>query len=167
MGLATRGYVVTLFEARPQLLDRLRSMGEGALPASVIEADLAVLKRWVSRCSCEPLISRHAGPFGLDAIVRDFDALYLAPGPEVLGEDALGLTADRAGQNPDRSSHARDQPSQSFSRAARSAMRPRLFADRIALPTATSRRFPSIDFCKARHSRPIAITRARIHRGFT
>ncbi|MFZ0744750.1 MAG: pyridine nucleotide-disulfide oxidoreductase/dicluster-binding protein, partial [Terracidiphilus sp.] len=97
-GLATRGYVVTLFEARPQLLERLRSMGEGALPARVIEADLAVLKRVGVEVRCESLISRHAGPFGLDAIVRDFDAIYLAPGPEVLGEDALGLTRTAQGR---------------------------------------------------------------------
>jgi Fe-S oxidoreductase len=91
IGLAMRGYEVAIFEARPRLLDRLRSIGESKLPAYVIDADLAVLDKLGVAVHCEALISRHAGPFGLDAIAGDFDALYLAPGPEALGEDALSL----------------------------------------------------------------------------
>ena len=98
VGLATRGYAVTVFEARPQLLGRLRSMGENVLPAGVIEADLAVLKRLGVEVRCEALISRHAGPFGLDAIAEDFDALYLAPGPAPQDEDALRLARTAQGR---------------------------------------------------------------------
>jgi len=91
VGLATRGYEVAIFETRPRLLDRLRSMGDDKLPAYVIDADLAVLDKLGVAIHCEALISRHAGPFGLDAMAQDFDAVYLAPGPEALGEDVLGL----------------------------------------------------------------------------
>jgi len=90
-GLATRGYEVAIFEARPRLLDRLRSMGDDKLPAYVIDADLAALEKLGVSVHCEALISCHSGPFGLDAMARDFDAVYLAPGPEPLGEDALDL----------------------------------------------------------------------------
>ncbi|MGA8727671.1 MAG: pyridine nucleotide-disulfide oxidoreductase/dicluster-binding protein [Terracidiphilus sp.] len=98
VGLSTRGYMVTLFEARAQLLDRLRSMGEDILPARIIDADLAVLKRVGVEVRCEALISRHAGPFGLDAIARDFNALYFAPGPDALGEDVLDLARTPQGR---------------------------------------------------------------------
>jgi ferredoxin len=83
IGLAGRGYAVTLFEARPRLLDRLRSLDERIMPSHVIDADLAVfeLLRIVVRCEA-PI---------LDSIVHQFDALYLAPGPEPFREDSLGL----------------------------------------------------------------------------
>jgi Fe-S oxidoreductase len=90
-GLAVRGYEVAIFEIHPRLLERLHSMGESKLPASVIDTDLAILDKLGVSVHCEALISRHAGPFGLDTIAHDFDAVYLAPGPEALGEDALGL----------------------------------------------------------------------------
>jgi len=98
VGLATRGYAVTLFEAQPRLLGRMYSMGEDTLPARVIDADLAILKRVGVEVRCDALISRHAGPFGLDALAQDFDALYLAPGPDALGEDALGLARSSEGR---------------------------------------------------------------------
>lgn len=98
IGLATRGYAVTIFEARLQLLGRLRSMDEGVLPAHVIDADLAVLKRLGVEVKCEALVSRHAGPLGLDQLAKDFDALYLAIGPEPGGEDALHLLRTSQGR---------------------------------------------------------------------
>ncbi len=97
VGLSARGYAVTVFEARPRLLDRLRCMGEGILPARVIDSDLSVLKRLGVEVRCEMLITRHAGLSSLDALARDFDALYLAPGPDALGEDSLGLARTAQG----------------------------------------------------------------------
>jgi Fe-S oxidoreductase len=91
IGLASRGYAITLFEARPQLLHRLRAMEERHLPIAAIDADLSVLDQLGVSIHCDALISRHAGPFGLDAIAADYDAVYHATGPEALGEDALGL----------------------------------------------------------------------------
>jgi Fe-S oxidoreductase len=90
IGLAGRGYAVTLFEARPRLLDRLRSLEESILPTQVIDADLAVLDllRVVVRCEA-PI---------LDSIVQKFDALYLAPGPEPFLEDSLGLARTAQGR---------------------------------------------------------------------
>ena len=72
VGLAGRGYSVTLFEARPRLLDRLRSLEERILPVYVIDADLAALDRLGVVARCETPV--------LDSIVRQFDAL-IAPGP--------------------------------------------------------------------------------------
>jgi Fe-S oxidoreductase len=93
--LAQRGYAVTLFEARPRLLERMRSQPEAALPASAIDADLTVLAKLGVTVHCDALISRHSGPFGIDALAADYDAVYLATGPEQFDESALGL--DRAG----------------------------------------------------------------------
>jgi len=90
-GLAIRGYEVTIFEVRPALLHRLRSFDEHILPARVIDADLDALRSLCVVVHCDALISRHSGPFGLDAIARDYDAVYLAPGPEPLDDDVLGL----------------------------------------------------------------------------
>ncbi|MGD0293374.1 MAG: pyridine nucleotide-disulfide oxidoreductase/dicluster-binding protein [Terracidiphilus sp.] len=83
IGLASRGYAVTLFEARPRLLDRLRSLDERVLPAHAIDADLAVL-------DLLQVAVRHEKPI-LNSIVQEFDALYLAPGPEPFHDDSLGL----------------------------------------------------------------------------
>ena len=98
IGLSRRGYAVNLFEARPRLLDRMRSLDERVLPTHVIDADLDILKCMGVAAHCEALISRHAGPFGLDAIAQEYDAVYLAPGPEALGEDALGLKRTAQGR---------------------------------------------------------------------
>jgi Fe-S oxidoreductase len=83
IGLAGRGYAVTLFEARSRLLDRLRSLDEHILPAHVIDADLAVL-------DLLRVAVRHERP-DLNSIALEFDALYLAPGPEQFRDDSLGL----------------------------------------------------------------------------
>jgi NADPH-dependent glutamate synthase beta subunit-like oxidoreductase len=83
IGLSSRGYAVTLFESRPRLLDRLRLLDERILPAHVIDADLAVLEML-------QVAVRHERP-NLDSIVRQFDALYLAPGPELFRDDSLEL----------------------------------------------------------------------------
>ncbi|MGA8108853.1 MAG: 4Fe-4S dicluster domain-containing protein, partial [Acidobacteriaceae bacterium] len=89
--LAQRGYTVSLFEAAPRLLDRLRSLPEPALPASAIDADLAALAKLGVAVHCDALISRHPGPFGLDALVADYDAVYVATGAELFDEDSLAL----------------------------------------------------------------------------
>jgi NADPH-dependent glutamate synthase beta subunit-like oxidoreductase len=89
--LAIRGYAVTVFETRPRLLERIRSLDGHALPASAIDADLAVLLKLGVTVHCDALISRHAGPFGMEAIVTDYEAVYLATGPELFDESSLGL----------------------------------------------------------------------------
>ncbi len=89
--LAIRGYAVTVFEARSRLLERMRSLDGDALPAAAIDADLAVLVKLGVTVHCDALISRHAGPFGLEAIVADYEAVYLATGPELFDESSLGL----------------------------------------------------------------------------
>ena len=94
--LAQRGYTVSLFEAAPRLLERMRSLPEAALPASAIDADLAALAKLGVAVHCDALISRHPGPFGLDALVAGYDAVYLATGPEPFDENSLGL--DRTSQ---------------------------------------------------------------------
>ncbi len=96
--LALRGYVVTLFEAKPRLLDRMRSFPEMLLPAAAIDADLAVLAKLGVTVHCDALISRHAGPFGLDALAADYDAVYLATGPELFDENSLALERDAQGR---------------------------------------------------------------------
>jgi glutamate synthase (NADPH) small chain len=83
IGLASRGYAVTLFEARPRLLDRLRSLEERILPVQIIDDDLAVLNLLRIVVRCETPI--------LKSIAQQFDALYLAPGPEPFRDDSLGL----------------------------------------------------------------------------
>jgi len=94
--LAQRGYTVTLLEAKSQLLERMRALPAGLLPASVIEADLAALTRLGVKVQCNALISRHAGPLGPDALAAGYDAVYLATGPESFEEHSLGL--ERTGE---------------------------------------------------------------------
>jgi len=89
--LAQRGYAVTLFEAAPRLLARMHAIPAASLPAPAIEADLAVLAKTGVTVQLEALISRHAGPFGLDALVAGYDAVYLATGPELFDENCLHL----------------------------------------------------------------------------
>lgn len=94
--LALRGYAVTVFEAKPHLLDRMRSLADAKLPPSAIDSDLALLARLGVTVHCDALISRHSGPFGLDALASDYNAVYLATGPELFDETSLGL--DRTSQ---------------------------------------------------------------------
>jgi len=96
--LALRGYTVSVFEAGPRLLKRMRSLGEEVLPASVIEADLAPLGKLGVTVHCDSLISRHAGPFGLDAIAADYDAVYLGTGYELFDENSLRLARSLEGR---------------------------------------------------------------------
>ena len=96
--LAVRGYEVTVFEAGPRLLGRMRSLGEASLPLSVIEADLAILDKLGVTVHGNALISRHAGPFGLDVLVAGYDAVYLALGPDLFDEQSLGLERAQDGR---------------------------------------------------------------------
>lgn len=89
--LAVRGYAVNLFEAGPRLLMRMRSLDKSMLPTAMLEADLAVLGNLGVNVHCDALISRHAGAFGLDALAADFDAVYLATGPDLFDETSLAL----------------------------------------------------------------------------
>jgi Dihydroprymidine dehydrogenase domain II, 4Fe-4S cluster/Pyridine nucleotide-disulphide oxidoreductase/4Fe-4S dicluster domain len=98
MRLAERGCAVTLFEARPRLLEKMRSQPEAALPASVIDADLAVLAKLGVTVHCDALISRHSGPFGIDALAADYDAVYLATGPECFDGSSLSLERNCEGR---------------------------------------------------------------------
>jgi NADPH-dependent glutamate synthase beta subunit-like oxidoreductase len=96
--LAIRGYAVTLFEAGPRLLARMRSTDPEVLPPSMIDADLAVLPRLGVRVQCDSLVSRHSGPFGIDALVASYDAVYLATGPQHFDETSLGLERTQLGR---------------------------------------------------------------------
>ena len=89
--LAIRGHAVTLFEAGPHLLPRIRTFDEASLPAPMIDADLGVLNKLGVKVQCNSLISRHAGPFGIDALVAQYDAIYLATGLELFDETSLDL----------------------------------------------------------------------------
>jgi len=83
IGLAGRGYTVTVFEAQPRLLNRLRSLDERVLPARVIDADLSSLEQLGVVVRCETPV--------LNSIEQQFDAIYLAPGPEPFHDDSLSL----------------------------------------------------------------------------
>ena len=76
----------------------MRSLDGHALPASAVDADLAVLLKLGVTVHCDALISRHAGPFGLEAIVADYEAVYLATGPELFDESSLGLERTAQGR---------------------------------------------------------------------
>ena len=96
--LAVRGYSVTIFEAEPHLLARMRSLDPEALPPPMIDADLAVLSKLSISVRCDALISRHAGPFGMDALVAGYDAVYLATGPDLFDETSLALERTHEGR---------------------------------------------------------------------
>lgn len=96
LSLAQRGHGVTLFELKPRLLARVRDALPVAPPDALLEQNLALLESLGVHVKCNALISRHEGPFGIDAIFAGFEAIYLATGPELFDETALGLerTAD-------------------------------------------------------------------------
>lgn len=89
--LAQRGYTVSIFEAGGELLRRMRLLPEAILPASRIESDLAAIVHLGITVRCDALISRHAGPLGVEALAAEYDAVYLATGPELFDEDCLNL----------------------------------------------------------------------------
>lgn len=96
--LAVRGYSVTILETGPRLLSRMRSIDPEVLPSPIIDADLAILTKLRVTVRCEALISRHAGPFGLDALVAGYDAVYLATGPDLFDETSLVLERTHEGR---------------------------------------------------------------------
>jgi Fe-S oxidoreductase len=98
MRLAERGYAVTLFEAGPKLLERMRTLPDAALAKTAIDTDLAALPKLGVIVHCEALISRHSGPFGLDALASNYDAVYLATGPECFDESSLSLERNGEGR---------------------------------------------------------------------
>ena len=91
LSLAQRGHGVTLFESKPRILDRVRTLLPAPPPDSILEQNLALLEALGVHVECNALISRHEGPFGIDAISSSFEALYLSTGPELFDETALGL----------------------------------------------------------------------------
>ncbi len=68
--LAVKGYGVVVFEARPQLLGRVRNL----LPDGLIDAELSVLERLGAEIRCNTHIAAGAS-------LQDFDAVYLGTGP--------------------------------------------------------------------------------------
>ncbi len=159
IGLAGRGYAVTLIEARPRLLDRLRLMDECILPAHVIDADLAVL-------DLLQVVVRHETPV-LGSIVQQYEALYLAPGPESFRDDSLGLARGVQGRIRIDPLTLATSHAKVFAGGAQRSMHPcptRRFSRWL---TATTRPSPSTAFCKEHRWTLTGRTRAHIRRGST
>jgi Fe-S oxidoreductase len=110
--LYTRGHEVVVFEAEPVLLPRLRALGDAELPLDAIEADLQRLLASRIEWRLGTTIGFAADDSGLEPLLADFDAIYLACGAPPPGglERWLALTEHGAPQTNAltlASSHAR------------------------------------------------------------
>ncbi len=90
--LAMKGYQVVLFEAKACLGGRCRDFPETVLPQQMLEDDLAVLQQFGVEVRCNSPVGNDAGAkVRFAAIVEEFDAVYVGPGPTSLKHLALGL----------------------------------------------------------------------------
>jgi glutamate synthase (NADPH/NADH) small chain len=97
--LALKGYAVVVFEASARLGGRVTAFPEAALPRQAIDADFEILRDLGVEV-------RHESPVGnaegcrirFDALVGDFDAVYLGTGPEAVDHLRLGLEQGDGGR---------------------------------------------------------------------
>lgn len=91
--LAVKGYQVLLFEAQACAGGRARDVSEAILPQAAIASDLKILEdlaievRWSTRVGNAPDASA-----SFDAVVQEFDAVYLGTGPASVRDLRLGLS---------------------------------------------------------------------------
>lgn len=78
--LAMKGHAVTVFEADARPLERLRHDWADRLPASALEADLAMLVGLGVEIRCRVRVTGGDGPLGLARLAEDHDAVLVAPG---------------------------------------------------------------------------------------
>ncbi|MDR3518179.1 MAG: FAD-dependent oxidoreductase [Azospirillaceae bacterium] len=80
--LALKGRDVVVFEAGERPLARLRAMAPAILPEAAIDADLAALHALGVDIRCRTPVGEAAGSMpDIAALLTEFDALYLGPGP--------------------------------------------------------------------------------------
>ncbi|MDR3439966.1 pyridine nucleotide-disulfide oxidoreductase/dicluster-binding protein [Telmatospirillum sp.] len=94
--LGMKGYETVVFEAKPEVLGRIRDWKRPPLPASLIETDLEVLKT-------VGIVVRANTSVGDDevtiaSLVDDFDAIYLGLGSRPVLDHSIDLQLDESGR---------------------------------------------------------------------
>lgn len=92
--LATKGHTVTVHEADAQALETLRhDHDEATLPHAVLDAEIAGLLALGVTLRCRSRIAAGDGPFGLETLIAENDAVLLSigPGPAKAFAGALAL----------------------------------------------------------------------------
>ncbi|MGO9952803.1 MAG: pyridine nucleotide-disulfide oxidoreductase/dicluster-binding protein [Dissulfurispiraceae bacterium] len=93
--LASKGYLVEIFEAKERIGGRVRDSDERILSKQAIDDDLSVLEVVGVTIHCNSQVSNNRGiPFG--SILEGFDAIYLGPGQVAIESLRLDLAL-----NPD------------------------------------------------------------------
>ncbi len=96
--LAMKGHSVTVFEAEPRPLERLRRDYSAVLPPPAIDADLAMLTKLGASIRCGERITGDSGPLGLGTLIADYDAVLLALDPSAAPEFGPALRLTLAGR---------------------------------------------------------------------
>src|ERR1700690_1041252 len=78
--LASKGYLVEIFEAKERIGGRVRDSHEHILSQQAIDDDLSVLEIIGVTIHCNSQVSNNGG-IPLGSIIEGFDAIYLGPGP--------------------------------------------------------------------------------------
>jgi NADPH-dependent glutamate synthase beta subunit-like oxidoreductase len=91
--LARKGYHAVVFEKQDRLGGSLWGFSEEELPRQVIAADLQVLERVGVEIRSRVIVGKDVS---LDALCKEFDAVYLALGAEP--QDRFGLALDEQGR---------------------------------------------------------------------
>jgi len=108
--LACKGYRITLFEARNRVGGRLRDYPESALPAAAIEADADALRTLGVEFRFGARVGKGDGAnVAFDALLEEFDALYLGIGPQSAPLSAFGLSPCANGGEVDTFSTSHDR----------------------------------------------------------
>ena len=91
--LAVKGYAVVLFEAQARAGGRVRDVSEAILPQTAIASDLKILEDLAIEVRCSTRVGNAPGAAtSFDAVVQEFDAVYLGTGPASVRDLQLGLS---------------------------------------------------------------------------
>jgi glutamate synthase (NADPH/NADH) small chain len=97
--LALKGYPVVVFEATAHPGGRATAFPEETLPRRAIDADFEILRELGVEVRYEsPVGNAEGASVRFDALVGDFDAVYLGPGPDGVEHLLLGLEPGEGGR---------------------------------------------------------------------
>jgi Fe-S oxidoreductase len=94
--LAMKGHEVTVFEAKPRVLERIRDWKRPPLPGSLIETDLEVLTTLGITVQTHTTIGE--GGMSFLSLVDGFDAVYLGLGSKIISDPSFDLTLTEDGR---------------------------------------------------------------------
>lgn len=92
LDLATKGFVLVIFESRDRLAGRIRALGEAVLPQHEITSDLEVFEKLGVEVRYNSAVGNAPdSAVRFDSLVEEFDAVYLGLGPASVAPLQLDL----------------------------------------------------------------------------